>query len=222
MKPSQLLARCPRTERSMLSAMVARPTSPPLDVCIGDSPAPVRGLSRAAQGPPASVSARRFRGPEEDLRDPVRASYAHGAGQAQGDNEDGGAGGGRSRPDTRVPPIARGWSTEGLKAEQMAMVRVDAAEDDTIEGISVDQDGNLKAEVCGSGVPTPERLHFPRPQPADRWKEHHRALGPSGSVPPAASGRRVAAEHQRNEGGFLARDPSETGAAGGLQAMARR
>ena len=43
-----------------------------------------------------------------------------------------------------------------------------------------------------------------------------------GSGPPAASGRRVATEHQRNEGGFLAHDPIGIGAAGGLQATVRR
>ena len=37
-----------------------------------------------------------------------------------------------------------------------------------------------------------------------------------------ASGRRVATEHQRNEGGFLAHDPIGIGAAGGLQATVRR
>ena len=40
--------------------------------------------------------------------------------------------------------------------------------------------------------------------------------------PPAASGRRVATEHQRNEGGFLAHDPIGIGPAGGLQATVRR
>ena len=42
-----------------------------------------------------------------------------------------------------------------------------------------------------------------------------------GQWAPAASGRRVATEHQRNEGGFLAHDPIGIGAAGGLQATVR-
>ena len=44
----------------------------------------------------------------------------------------------------------------------------------------------------------------------------------AGRGPPAASGRRVATQHQRNEGGFLAPEPIGIGTGGGSQATVRR
>ena len=60
-----------------------------------------------------------------------------------------------------------------------------------------------------------------RGEALERFTRQARAVA-TGSGPPAASGRGVAAEHQRNEGGFLARDPIGIGVADGSQAPARR